>query len=480
MINFDSIKLDNINKPARYVGGEVNEVIKSSKDNLNIVLCYLNVYEKAMSNYIVNLLYNNLNNIDGVWCKRCFAPYLDFENLLRKNNINIYSLEDYKDIKENDILIFVLDNELDFANFFNILELADIDVNGKKLSGETPKIVFLPLNNVNIKPISKYADFIFNDDSEIESVKSLLNFIQQNINDYDYDNNKLIDILQLENGIVPSIKINNSSIVIDLSYISDADEIIKYINNSIKARGINKVSFRNYDAIDKYRFCEIVYKIRANISDVKIISKNIDFNKFEPEILDVLLPCMSSSTIAFNVVTCSENLINKLKMGTKKEELIDRIKRVFKNNKNSISLKFKIGLPYETYEDIDDIFNLLEEIVNIYLKDKAKDKFSMKVNIKYYIPDNSDLVKYGENSITKLEMKAKYIKEKKCNDIIKLNVDNISTYIIKNMLKNGEESLVEVIYKAYNVGARFDLDAKDMCDKILLAKGVMDSESDCN
>ena len=59
MFSLDSIKLQNINKPARYIGSEVNQVIKSSNIKNSVVLCYLNVYEKAMSNYYMNLIYNN-------------------------------------------------------------------------------------------------------------------------------------------------------------------------------------------------------------------------------------------------------------------------------------------------------------------------------------------------------------------------------------------------------------------------------------
>ena len=98
----------NINKPARYVGGEVNQIIKDKKKiKCNAVLCYPNIYEKAMSSNLVNVLYTNINEIDGVYCKRSFAPDIDFEKLLKENKCSLYSLEDFESIKYSDVIIFV-------------------------------------------------------------------------------------------------------------------------------------------------------------------------------------------------------------------------------------------------------------------------------------------------------------------------------------------------------------------------------------
>lgn len=472
MINLDSRKLKSINKPARYVGGEVNEVIKSSNIKNSIVLCYPNFYEKAMSNYIVNLLYNNINDMDNIWCKRCFAPDIDLENLLKENNLTLFSLEDSKSIKESDILLFVIDSELDYTNFINMLNLAGISIYKEDRKSNIPKILVLPLNNINTKPIGKFADYIFNYDSGKENIQRLLaffkyysetNFIDNNILLYidkiteEYAN---IEIKQIEYGIVPSIKINNSAIIIDFDYINDSEQIINYVEKSIKARGINKVSFLNHDKIDSYKFCEIVYKIKSNIEGIRILSKNIDFNRYDPEFFDILLPCFEPSTVYFNVITCSDKLREKIEVGITKEKLFEKINRVFKNNRNSIRLDFNIGLPEETYEDIDNIFEVIKEIVDIYSKNRAKDKFSMKVNLNYYIPSSIDKDKYNMNSVNKLETKLRYIKEKEYDTVIKLDIEDIASYATKILLKNGEEDISVVLVDAFNNGARFDLDSK--------------------
>lgn len=456
MINLDSIKLQNINKPARYVGSEVNQIIKSNNKKNSVVVCYLNVYEKAMSSYYINLIYNNLNLIDNVWCKRCFAPDIDFETFLKKNNLCLYSLEDFKSLTENDALIFVLDNELDYTNFFNMLELSNIEFEKEKRDENCPRILLVPIDNVNTKPLEKYVDYTFSFGNNRDNIQKLINYIQYG----NEQNSADVEIKHIKSGIVPSIKVNNSSIIIDFDFMDDINEILQYIDNNIKARGINKVSFLNYEKINEYKFCECVYKIKANIENVRILCKNIDFNKFQPDVLDVLFPCMEHNSVMFDVTTCSESLKNKITLGTEKQILLEKIEKVFKNNRNSIKLKFLIGLPEETYEDIDNIFGLLDEIVSMYSKNKAKDKFSMKVNIDFYIPTDKDKIKLHINNLTKLETKLRYIKEKEYDYSIKLEIKNIDSYITRLLLVNSTEDLSNYIVDAYKLGARFNMDSK--------------------
>ena len=459
----DNGELRNINKPARYVGGEVNQIIKNNARS-NVILCYPNVYEKAMSNYIIKLLYNNINELKNVWCKRCFAPEVDFERMLRDIQYDIYSLEDKKSIKKSDILLFVIDNELDYTNLLNILNLSNIEYNKLKRKNEDPKILIFVTNNINIEPIKEIADFIINDDDEQKGIKKVISFIQEYsktdeyiIDDANYSN---IEIKENVSCIIPSIKIENLSIIIDLATVKNIDDTIIIVKKSIEEQGITKVSFVNQDKIDVNKFCELVFRLRFNIDDIRILVKNLDFSKFNPDTLNILLPCMEKSGIDFNVVTCRSRLKNILNIGMDKDDLIDNVKSTFKNGWSSIRLIFNIGLPNETYEDIDDIFNIAEEIVNIYSKSKAKEKLSLIINFNCYIPNLNQKNKYNVNNINKLETKIRYINEKRYDPVIKINVDTIDNYITRILLKNGGKDVLPVIVCAYELGARFDDNSK--------------------
>ncbi len=443
--------LKNITKPARYIGGEVNQIIKQ-KYRYSITLCYPNIYEKAMSNYVVKMLYHNINKIDDVYCTRCFTPEKDFENLLLQNSYELYSLEDFKNIRNKNMLVFVIDNETDYTNFINMLKLSNIPLNKSDRNKEFPEIIVTVNENTNTKLIENFVDEIIKCDKENKQIKEVIHYITKKLGIH-----KNIDIDYPISDVIPSIKIENSSIIVDVLEVNDIDSMIDMVKKCIENQGITKVSFINYDKITEIKFCDIVYRLKANIENIRISIKNIDFSIFNTDIITVLLSCFEKASVTFNVGTCSTRINKEIDcLGIDRSSLIEKIKTVFKNNWSSIKLNFNIGLPYETYEDIDDIFSVAEEIVTIYSQSKAKDKLSLIVNITNYIPIVKENTECTINNINKLETKIRYIKEKQYDAAIKVNLDIPDTYITKVLLKNGNKDIDEVLIKAYELGARFD------------------------
>lgn len=114
-------------KPARYMGVEPNNVYKDLKDvQVRFALCYPDIYEVGMSYYGHFLLYELANNIDGVWCERCFAPWIDMDNYLRENGISLFTLESKTPLNKMDLLGFSLTYELNVTNVLNMLKLSNI------------------------------------------------------------------------------------------------------------------------------------------------------------------------------------------------------------------------------------------------------------------------------------------------------------------------------------------------------------------
>lgn len=472
-MNIGNMLFKDISKPARYVGGEVNQVVKKKKDiKCNVVLCYPNIYEKAMSNNIVNMLYININNINEIYCTRCFSPDTDFEKLLREKRCNLYSLENFESIKYSDILLFVITDELEFTNFLCMLELAGINKNDNV--SNTPKIIAVSNSKVNIELLNKYINVVFAENDDIENVKKVVKYLENYVNLNTEKEYMSVKLKGIADGIIPSIKIENSSIIVDLSSIDNVDTLINEVKESIKKRGINQVSFVNYDKITEIEFCEIIYRLKMNVDGIRICAPNIDFNSFSPKMLNVILPCIEKSNLMFNVISCSTKIISKLNIGTDKELLFARMKDVFKNGRNSIKLVFNLGIPTETFEDIDNIFEIAEEIVNMYSEFKAKDKLSITVCINIYIPTIKEIEEYNVNNINKLDTKIRYIKKKKSDPVIKWKIENTDRYMTKLLLKNGMEDVVKIVERAYELGARFDDDI-DKYNKIAWEKAILEN-----
>ncbi|MCX8111040.1 MAG: radical SAM protein, partial [Syntrophorhabdaceae bacterium] len=116
-------------RPARYIGIEPNTIIKDTKDvKVRFALCYPDVYEVGMSYYGHFLLYELANSIDGVWCERCFAPWIDMDNYLRLNNLPLFTLESKTPLNRMDIIGFSLTYELNITNVLNMLKLSGIRI----------------------------------------------------------------------------------------------------------------------------------------------------------------------------------------------------------------------------------------------------------------------------------------------------------------------------------------------------------------
>jgi radical SAM family uncharacterized protein len=131
-----------VRRPARYIGGEVNQIKKDlSSCKLRIALCFPDIYEVAMSYTGLAIIYEVLNRIDGVATERCFAPWIDAEKILRQKNIPLFTLESKADIKSLDCIGFSLSNELCYTNVLNMLDLACIPLRSKDRSESDPLII---------------------------------------------------------------------------------------------------------------------------------------------------------------------------------------------------------------------------------------------------------------------------------------------------------------------------------------------------
>ena len=116
--------LPRVQKPARYVGGEYNAVKKDpAQVDTRIAFCFPDTYEIGMSNLGMRILYGVMNNMDGVWCQRVFAPWGDMEEEMRRAGMPLFALESGEPITDFDIVAFSVGYEMAFPAILNMLDL---------------------------------------------------------------------------------------------------------------------------------------------------------------------------------------------------------------------------------------------------------------------------------------------------------------------------------------------------------------------
>lgn len=148
-----------VQKPARYTGGEYNEIIKNKAAvDVRFAMCFPDTYEIGMSNLGLRILYGSMNQAEGVWCERAFAPWGDMEEEMRKEHIPLYALESGDSLKEFDFVGFSLGYEMAYTNVLNMLDLAHIPLHSDQRGEDDPIIVAGGTCVYNGEPLADFID----------------------------------------------------------------------------------------------------------------------------------------------------------------------------------------------------------------------------------------------------------------------------------------------------------------------------------
>ena len=152
--------LPTVQKPARYTGGEWGEIRKNLNDvRVRVAFCFPDTYEIGMSNVGMRILYGVMNEMDGVWCQRVFAPWSDMEEAMRANNLPLWALESQQPVKNFDMIAFTIGYEMCYTNILNMLNLAGVPLRSKDRKG-LKNIVFAGgVCAFNPEPLADFIDF---------------------------------------------------------------------------------------------------------------------------------------------------------------------------------------------------------------------------------------------------------------------------------------------------------------------------------
>lgn len=158
MQNLSTI-LKSVSKPGRYTGGEYGQIIKNKENvDLRIAFCFPDTYEIGMSNLGVRILYGALNQLDGVWCERVYAPWPDMEEKMREYNIPLFALESKDAIKDFDIIATSLQYELCYTTAVNMIDLAGLPIYARDRGDDAPVLLAGGPCAYNAEPVADFYD----------------------------------------------------------------------------------------------------------------------------------------------------------------------------------------------------------------------------------------------------------------------------------------------------------------------------------
>ena len=152
--------LPTVQKPARYTGGEWGEIRKNKEDvRVRVAFCFPDTYEIGMSNLGMRILYGVMNEMDGVWCQRVFAPWGDMEQAMRANALPLWALESGKPVKDFDMIAFTIGYEMSYSNILNMLDLAGVPLRSADRTGLQGIVFAGGVCAYNPEPLADFIDF---------------------------------------------------------------------------------------------------------------------------------------------------------------------------------------------------------------------------------------------------------------------------------------------------------------------------------
>lgn len=150
-----------VDKAARYIGGEVNSVMKSRETEIRFAMCFPDVYEIGMSNLGMMILYNMFNEREDVWCERVFSPWMDLDRVMREQKIPLFALESQDPVKDFDFLGITLGYEMCYTNVLQVLDLSGIHLLANDRGEDEPIVIGGGACAYNPEPIAAFFDLFY-------------------------------------------------------------------------------------------------------------------------------------------------------------------------------------------------------------------------------------------------------------------------------------------------------------------------------
>lgn len=488
-------------KPARYTGEEFNTPVIKRDAQLKYLLCFPDVYEVAMSNLGIRILYDILNARPDTACENCFAPWPDMAALLRENDIPLFSLETQRPMRDYGIIGFSLQYEMCYTNILYMLSLGKVETEAAKRGEDDPVIMAGGPCVVNPAPLERFVDLFSIGDGE-KALNDIAAVYVRNKKAGGSRSDFLraaaevegvyvpgVSVTPVRRAVIPSLenaycptkgKISNLEAVHNRAVIElfrgctrgcrfcqagiiyrpvrerSPETVVRYAEDLIDNQGYDELSLSSLSTCDYPVLRDLLERLKP-LCDSRHVSISLPSTRVDSfEAAFVADSRISSITFAPEAGT--QRLRDVINKNVTEEDIFRSCGYAFAKGYASVKLYFMLGLPTETMEDVEGIALLTQKIKTLY-KEKASSRkpLSLSVSTATFVPKPFTPFQWERQfSAEEIAARQELLRDRFRKQRVKYSYHDIDTSQMEAAFARGDKHMGDVLYEAFRLGCVFD------------------------
>ena len=483
-------------------------------------MCFPDVYEIGMSHLGIQILYGMLNSWDDVWCERVYSPWVDLDEIMRKENIPLFALESQDPIKDFDFLGITIQYEMCYTNILQVLDLAGIPLLATERGEDCPIVIGGGPCTYNPEPIADFFDLFYMGEGEVvydrmldlyqemkRAGRSRREFLHEaakipgiyvpSLYQVEYKEDGTIatvtkqlvmdmtDAVYPEKPVVPFIKATQDRVVLEIQrgcirgcrfcqagmvYRPVREKNIERLKalatQMIEATGYEEISLSSLSSSDYSSLEELVNflidECRERRVNISLPSLRID--AFSLDVMSKVQDIKKSS-LTFAPEAGSQRLRDVINKGLTEEVILNGAQMAFEGGWNKVKFYFMLGLPTETEADMRAIAELANETAARYYdtvpKEKRNGRCQITISTSFFVPKPFTPFQWArmyppEDYIGRAKVVNDTVKEQLNKKSIKYNWHEADVTVLEGVLARGDRKVAAVIEEAYRKGAIYD------------------------
>ncbi|MHB1324795.1 MAG: TIGR03960 family B12-binding radical SAM protein [Thermoleophilia bacterium] len=489
--------LERVEKPARYIGGEVGSVVKQDY-SLRVVLSYPDVYEIGTVNQAVQIIYSLINLHSNSWAERAYCPWPDLSALMRENSVPLFALESWEPVSGADLWGFTLQHELTYTNILEMLDLAGVPLHWQDRGDGDPLVFAGGPCASNPHPVAAFFDFILVGDGE-QAVTQVLKICEEG---KDLPRRQLLTQLAgLEGIFVPAFPRRvKRAVVAELDYslapvrpvipsmgaVHDratleimrgctrgcrfcmagnwyrpvrerpAGEVCRAIADLVAGTGYDEASLSSLSTTDYSCIQETLTSLAESQPRLTVSLPSL---RVDPEAIRLVgLTSSRRSSITLAPEAGSQRLRDAINKQVSGEDIQSAIGEAFRGGCNTVKLYFMIGLPTETESDLQGIIDIATAARRTGRQEGANPgRVQINVSVASFVPKAHTPFQWGGmNGREELAAKHEFLRRNMPRKQIKLSLHDLEPGLVESAIARGRDETAVAIEAAWRAGSGFD------------------------